>query len=199
MALLIVNLDKVIGNAQAWRDTFREQIPDLPIRIWPDVGEVKDIEVPRLHASGFRPASRLPEPEGHVQPFGRGGELCRSSETAEGPARQGGAAGRRSDDDGVCRHARPALPSRHAGLPGGPGQSGMAPGTDHPARAKARRLSGLRNDGQGAGAGPAVAGLQGLGVGPLTAAGRRGPAFPRPRSARSRSSVRPISPSACCR
>jgi len=44
MALLIVNLDKVIGNAQAWRDTFREQIPDLPIRIWPDVGEVKDIE-----------------------------------------------------------------------------------------------------------------------------------------------------------
>ncbi|HYI26795.1 MAG TPA: glyoxylate/hydroxypyruvate reductase A [Bradyrhizobium sp.] len=44
MALLIVNLDKAIGNAQAWRDTFREQIPDLPIRIWPDVGEVKDIE-----------------------------------------------------------------------------------------------------------------------------------------------------------
>jgi glyoxylate/hydroxypyruvate reductase A len=44
MALLIVNLDKAIGNADAWRDTFREQIPDLPIRIWPDVGEVKDIE-----------------------------------------------------------------------------------------------------------------------------------------------------------
>src|SRR5229473_5718443 len=44
MALLIVNLDKIIGNAQAWRDTFKEQIPDLPMRIWPDVGEVKDIE-----------------------------------------------------------------------------------------------------------------------------------------------------------
>src|SRR5258708_28737406 len=44
MALLIVNLDKIIGNAQAWRDTFTEQSPDLPIRIWPDVGEVKDIE-----------------------------------------------------------------------------------------------------------------------------------------------------------
>lgn len=44
MALLIVNLDKVIGDAQAWLDTFREQIPDLPIRIWPDAGEVKDIE-----------------------------------------------------------------------------------------------------------------------------------------------------------
>src|SRR5258708_456855 len=44
MALLIVNLDKVIGSAQAFRDTFKEQLPDLPIRIWPDAGELKDIE-----------------------------------------------------------------------------------------------------------------------------------------------------------
>src|SRR5438874_3436560 len=44
MALLIVELDKRIGNAQAWRDTFSEQIPELPIRIWPDAGEVRDIE-----------------------------------------------------------------------------------------------------------------------------------------------------------
>ncbi len=44
MALLIVNLDKAIGNAQAWLDTFAEQIPDLEIRIWPDVGEVKEVE-----------------------------------------------------------------------------------------------------------------------------------------------------------
>src|SRR2546423_1832322 len=44
MALLIVELDKRIGNAQAWRDTFREQIPELPIRIWPDPGELRDIE-----------------------------------------------------------------------------------------------------------------------------------------------------------
>ncbi len=44
MALLIIKLDKIIGNAQAWRDTFREQIPNLPIRVWPDAGELKDIE-----------------------------------------------------------------------------------------------------------------------------------------------------------
>src|SRR6201984_3351349 len=44
MALLIVELDKRIGNAKEWRDTSRQQIPDLPIRIWPDAGEVKDIE-----------------------------------------------------------------------------------------------------------------------------------------------------------
>jgi glyoxylate/hydroxypyruvate reductase len=44
MALLIVELDKRIGNAQAWRDTFNEQLPDLPIRIWPETGDPRDIE-----------------------------------------------------------------------------------------------------------------------------------------------------------
>lgn len=44
MALLIINLDKVIGSAQAFRDAFRDQLPDLPIRFWPDVGDAKDIE-----------------------------------------------------------------------------------------------------------------------------------------------------------
>jgi glyoxylate/hydroxypyruvate reductase len=44
MALLIINLDKVIGSAQAFRDEFKAQVPDLPIRFWPDVGEAKDIE-----------------------------------------------------------------------------------------------------------------------------------------------------------
>jgi glyoxylate/hydroxypyruvate reductase A len=44
MALLIVNLDKVIGSAPAWRDTFKAQLPDLPIRFWPDAGELRDVE-----------------------------------------------------------------------------------------------------------------------------------------------------------
>jgi len=44
MALLIIDLDKRIGNARAWRDTFAEKIPDLEIRIWPDPGELADIE-----------------------------------------------------------------------------------------------------------------------------------------------------------
>src|ERR1041384_1802078 len=44
MALLLIELDKRIGNAQSWRDTFREQLPDLPMRIWPDAGEVSEIE-----------------------------------------------------------------------------------------------------------------------------------------------------------
>src|SRR4029077_5640744 len=44
MALVIVDLDKRIGNAKAWRDTFAEQLPDLEIRIWPEPGELADIE-----------------------------------------------------------------------------------------------------------------------------------------------------------
>jgi glyoxylate/hydroxypyruvate reductase len=44
MALLIVNLDKQIGNARAWRDTFAAQLPALEIRIWPDAGALADIE-----------------------------------------------------------------------------------------------------------------------------------------------------------
>jgi glyoxylate/hydroxypyruvate reductase A len=44
MALLIVNLDKMIGNAAEWRAIFAEQLPDLEIRIWPDAGAAGDIE-----------------------------------------------------------------------------------------------------------------------------------------------------------
>jgi glyoxylate/hydroxypyruvate reductase A len=44
MTLLIINLDKVIAPAQEWREAFKKQVPDLPIRIWPDVGDAKDIE-----------------------------------------------------------------------------------------------------------------------------------------------------------
>jgi len=44
MALLIIDLEKYIGNAQAWRDTFAEKIPDLEVRIWPDNGSLDDVE-----------------------------------------------------------------------------------------------------------------------------------------------------------
>jgi glyoxylate/hydroxypyruvate reductase len=44
MAMLLVNLDRMIGNAEAWRDSFAAQLPDLEIRVWPDAGDPKDIE-----------------------------------------------------------------------------------------------------------------------------------------------------------
>ena len=44
MALLLVDLDKHIGNARAWCDTLAEQLPDLEVRVWPDAGNLADIE-----------------------------------------------------------------------------------------------------------------------------------------------------------
>jgi glyoxylate/hydroxypyruvate reductase A len=44
MALLIVDLDKYIGNAQAWRETFAAEMPELEIRIWPDGGDPSAVE-----------------------------------------------------------------------------------------------------------------------------------------------------------
>jgi glyoxylate/hydroxypyruvate reductase A len=44
MALLIIDLDKHIGNATAWRDAFKKQLPDLAIRIWPEAGDLADID-----------------------------------------------------------------------------------------------------------------------------------------------------------
>jgi glyoxylate/hydroxypyruvate reductase len=38
----MVDLDKRIGNARAWRDTFGEQLPDLEIRISPDAENLAD-------------------------------------------------------------------------------------------------------------------------------------------------------------
>src|SRR5580658_10435536 len=44
MALLMVNLERMIGNAQLWRDEFAVQLPDLDIRIWPDNGDPAEVE-----------------------------------------------------------------------------------------------------------------------------------------------------------
>ncbi|MBV8168144.1 MAG: glyoxylate/hydroxypyruvate reductase A [Alphaproteobacteria bacterium] len=43
MALLIQNLDKVIGAAEAWRQEFAKQMPGLEIRCWPDGGNPADV------------------------------------------------------------------------------------------------------------------------------------------------------------
>ena len=44
MALLIYGLDKQIGDAGAWLDTFREQLPHLEVRIWPEAGRLHDVK-----------------------------------------------------------------------------------------------------------------------------------------------------------
>jgi glyoxylate/hydroxypyruvate reductase A len=44
MALLIVDLHKLIGNEDMWRGAFKEQLPKLDVRFWPEAGDLKDIE-----------------------------------------------------------------------------------------------------------------------------------------------------------
>ena len=60
MALLLIELDKRIGNAQQWRDTFAEQLPDLPVRIWPDNGDVKEVEYLAFMHPDFDAIPHLP-------------------------------------------------------------------------------------------------------------------------------------------
>ena len=111
MALLIVDLDKHIGNAKAWRDTFGEQLPDLEIRIWPEAGNLADIEYLAFMHPDFDSLPGLSEFESHVQPVCRGRVLRQASKAAEGAAMQGRAARRRSHDDGIRRHACSSLSS----------------------------------------------------------------------------------------
>jgi glyoxylate/hydroxypyruvate reductase len=44
MALLLVDLDRYIGTAQAWRDSFARRLPGREIRIWPEAGDPAEIE-----------------------------------------------------------------------------------------------------------------------------------------------------------
>jgi glyoxylate/hydroxypyruvate reductase len=60
MALLIVNLDRMIGNAQMWRDNFAAQLPHLEVRIWPDNGDVRDIEYLAFIRPDFDAIPELP-------------------------------------------------------------------------------------------------------------------------------------------
>ena len=93
MALLIVNLDRMIGSAEAWREAFAAQLPELEIRVWPEAGDPKEIEYlaflrpdfdvlpdfPKLKAMFSRSAGveafihhrRLPQaPLGKIEPEG---------------------------------------------------------------------------------------------------------------------------------
>ena len=44
MAMLIVNLNKIIGDTEAWRARFAADMPDLEVRFWPDAGDPAEID-----------------------------------------------------------------------------------------------------------------------------------------------------------
>ncbi|HXC26453.1 MAG TPA: glyoxylate/hydroxypyruvate reductase A [Stellaceae bacterium] len=60
MALLLVNIERMIGNAQAWRDTLAEQLPDLEVRIWPDNGDTAEVEYLAFMRPDFDEIPALP-------------------------------------------------------------------------------------------------------------------------------------------
>jgi glyoxylate/hydroxypyruvate reductase len=61
MALLIYGLHTRIGNAQAWRDTLATQLPEMDVRVWPDVGDAADIEYLAFMAPDFDAIPPLPK------------------------------------------------------------------------------------------------------------------------------------------
>ena len=199
MALLIVNLDKQIGNAAAWRDTVEELIPEVELRIWPDIGDAADIEylafirpdfdvlpeLPNLKAMFSRSAGveafidhpRLPKvPLGKVEPAG--------------------------GDPMMTEYVVMHVLRLHRDMPGyQAAQANREWRRTRIVRPEQRRdrLSRLRHDGESAGAGAAVARLQGFGLGPLAArACRRSRSSMAPASSK-HSSARPTSPSASYR
>jgi glyoxylate/hydroxypyruvate reductase A len=60
MSLLMVNLDRMIGNAQLWRDEFARQLPALDIRIWPDNGDPAKVEYLAFMRPDFDAIPALP-------------------------------------------------------------------------------------------------------------------------------------------
>jgi glyoxylate/hydroxypyruvate reductase A len=61
MALLIIDLDRYIGDAQAWRDTLRAQLPQLEVRIWPAAGDPADVEYLAFMHPDFDALPRFPK------------------------------------------------------------------------------------------------------------------------------------------
>ena len=175
MALLIIDLDKHIGTTAAWRDTFKQHLPELEIRFWPETGDVNEIDYLAFMHPDFGALPEFPNLESHVHPRRWRRVVRAAPQTAQGASRQAGAADRRSHDDRVRHHARAALSSRHAGLSRSPGAQGMAARADRPPRGPADRFLGVRHDGQGASPGPAIAGFPCFGLGPQSPAGRRSP------------------------
>jgi glyoxylate/hydroxypyruvate reductase A len=60
MALLIFGLDQHIAAGKAWRDEFKAQLPALPVRVWPEAGDLADIEYLAFMHPDFDKLPRFP-------------------------------------------------------------------------------------------------------------------------------------------
>src|SRR5246127_900763 len=153
MALLIVDLDKHIGNAQAWRDTLAEHLPDLEIRIWPEAGNPADIDYLAFMHPDF---DALPVFPNLKAMFSRSAGVEAFVNHPKLPKAPLGKMEPPGGDPMMTEYVIMHVLRFHRDMPGyqgGPGQSGVAPHKDRAARGAAHRVSGLRHDGESAGIG----------------------------------------------
>ena len=111
MALLIIDLDKHIGNAQAWRGTFGELLPDLEIRIWPEAGNLADIEYLAFMHPDFDALPVFPNLKAMFSRSAGVESFVDHPRLPKCASVQDRAARRRSHDDRIRRHACSSLAS----------------------------------------------------------------------------------------
>src|SRR5271170_6114654 len=162
MALLIFGLDTRIGNAQAWRDTVAEQLPDLELRIWPDAGEPADIEYLAFMAPDFDILPAFPNLKAM---FSRSAGVEAFVDHPKMPKVPLGKMEPPGGDPMMTEYVVMHVLRFHRDMPG----YQEAQATDCPARGTARRISWLWHDGEGAGIGVEVTGLRGIRLGPVPA------------------------------
>ena len=184
MALLIIELDKRIGDAKAWRETFEQQLPDLPIRFWPEAGELKDIEYLAFMHPDF---DQLPAFPNLKAMFSRSAGVESFITHPKLPKAPLGKVEPAGGDPMMTEYVVMHVLRLHRDMPAYQAAQANREWRRVPiTRPEQRRVGflGFGTDGDGTGAGVEVARLQGVGVGALGEAGRGGAHLPWARPAR---------------
>ena len=87
MALLLTPL---FGSAETWRNAFAAEIPDLEVRVWPEVGNPGDIEVAAIGALPAGALRKLPNLRLIVSLFAGADALLRDPDLPDVPIARGG-------------------------------------------------------------------------------------------------------------
>src|SRR5271155_2122809 len=164
MALLIVNLDKQIGTAQAWRDNFAEQLPDLEIRIFPEANDLEDIEYLAFIRPDFDAIPPLPNLKAI---FSRSAGVEAFINHPKLPKVPLGKIEPSDGDPMMTEYTVMHVLRLHRDMPGY-----AAAQADRAAGAAPRRVSRPRPDGESPSTGAEAARLSGVGLGALAASGR---------------------------
>jgi glyoxylate/hydroxypyruvate reductase A len=87
MALLLTPL---FGSAEVWRRAFAAEMPDLEVRVWPDVGDAADIEAAAIGVLPPGELRKLPNLRLIVSLFAGADELLSDPDLPDVPIARGG-------------------------------------------------------------------------------------------------------------